>query len=509
MDQTGELARLRAELAALKLSISQNNSKPTESSKPVIPSQAVPTTKTALVENDPPDAQPISTSFAPVPGGLRGSRYAASAPAIAPVSRSPLADHDLATRGNVASAENSHQSSAASTSIPHPPRLNVSNIGGGVATGSPLTPFTNAQHHHSNRSLLGQDYKPPTKERIAKRGAVKIVPTSTPTTTAMTAATGKSMALGATAIHSKEHASVQAEDHNRKHADGNEAPADAHCRYYAEVKKVEEGPLQREKDAEEFAIHNAQAHGTSENMAIVARPSDGDIQTNKSFDAKKISSGSNGPDAVRNDFLVNSGRRICMSNLPSGANDKDIQELVEKKANAGQSIESITIFRRPNGQPGYALVDAAKDKDALHIVKWMTDERLFGWPVDMRMAHELSKEAVDKLLETGSSTLMLAHEKTSMDDSAGRTVTCRYWLLGDCRNGANCKFFHGLAGGGSPSDTMKYSNARRDGVQRAKRNYNFDNIPLRAEGPGEESGGSIFGTSVYRPTALRVITGEP
>lgn len=56
---------------------------------------------------------------------------------------------------------------------------------------------------------------------------------------------------------------------------------------------------------------------------------------------------------------------------------------------------------------------------------------------------------------------------------------------------------------------MKYSNARRDGVQRAKRNYNFDNIPLRAEGPGEESGGSIFGTSVYRPTALRVITGEP
>lgn len=53
--------------------------------------------------------------------------------------------------------------------------------------------------------------------------------------------------------------------------------------------------------------------------------------------------------------------------------------------------ESITIFRRPNGQPGYALVDAAKDKDALHIVKWMTDERLFGWPVDMRMAHELSK----------------------------------------------------------------------------------------------------------------------
>lgn len=93
--------------------------------------------------------------------------------------------------------------------------------------------------------------------------------------------------------------------------------------------------------------------------------------------------------------------------------------------------------------------------------------------------------------------------------SAGRTVTCRYWLLGDCRNGANCKFFHGLAGGGSPSDTMKYSNARRDGVQRAKRNYNFDNIPLRAEGPGEESGGSIFGTSVYRPTALRVITGEP
>lgn len=357
MDQAGELARLRAELAALKRSISQNNPEPAESSskslalhilstqkltprfpEPVIPSQAVPTTKSVLVENNPPDAQPTSTTFAPASGGLRGSRYAESAPVIAPVSRSPLADHDRATRGNVASTENSHQSSTTSKSIPYPPRLNASNTGGAVATSSPLAPLTSAQHNHSNKSLLGQDYKPPTKEKIAKRGAVKIVPTSTPTTTAMAAATGKSMALGATAIHSKEHASMQADDHNRKHAGENNIQAEARCRYDAEVKKAEEGPLQREKNAEEVVIQNAQAHGTAENIAIAARPSDGDSQTNKSFDAKEFSSVSNGPDSVRNDFLVNSGRRICMSNLPSGANDKDIQELIEKKANAGQSV---------------------------------------------------------------------------------------------------------------------------------------------------------------------------
>ena len=42
--------------------------------------------------------------------------------------------------------------------------------------------------------------------------------------------------------------------------------------------------------------------------------------------------------AVEKDFFVKPGRRICISNLPPGANREDIFEFIEKKANAGASM---------------------------------------------------------------------------------------------------------------------------------------------------------------------------
>lgn len=53
--------------------------------------------------------------------------------------------------------------------------------------------------------------------------------------------------------------------------------------------------------------------------------------------------------------------------------------------------EHIAIFHRSDGRPGYALVDFADPKDAKHVVTWMSNEKLFGWPVNLRLARELNK----------------------------------------------------------------------------------------------------------------------
>ncbi|KAL1614001.1 hypothetical protein SLS54_010071 [Diplodia seriata] len=413
---------------------------------------------------------------------------------------------DLAGNGKDTSAGKLFSTTTTSASPTHRAPSGGSNNNGARTNGGLLAPRANTQQ--ASKSLLGQDYKPPTKEKFAKRGAVKIVPAEDK---AQKAKLGEEVAR-------------QAENHDRKHKEAKEAKQEAfssvedakepegetrRCRD-AEIKMADKDALQSEKGIQKLAAQSGQAYGASRDVVVTAHPGNGDSQPIKKHAAERLSLEVNVSSAERSDFLVNSGRRICISNLPVGASDKDIHQLIEQKTNTGQSIETITVFRRPNGQPGYALVDVSTSKDASHIVKWMTDERLFGWPIDMRMAHNLSQDAVDKLLETGSATLMPAHEKPSMEE-VGKTAICRYWHLGHCRNGANCKYLHGIAVDGLSPDTTQprgRTNGRRNGAQHGRRNYNFDNIPLPAEGGEEEASGSIFGTSVYRTTALRVITDD-
>lgn len=90
--------------------------------------------------------------------------------------------------------------------------------------------------------------------------------------------------------------------------------------------------------------------------------------------------------------------------------------------------------------------------------------------------------------------------------AAHNTTSCRYWLAGHCRNGVNCRFAH--ISGDSPSSlaangSRSQFKARRETPQRSKRNYDFG-MPLPDEFDDGESGASIFGTNVYRRTALRM-----
>ncbi|KAL1636142.1 hypothetical protein SLS58_009910 [Diplodia intermedia] len=419
---------------------------------------------------------------------------------------STMTGDDFAGNGKDTSARKLFSTATTSASPTHRAPAGGSNNNGAGTNGGPFAPRTNTQQ--ASKSLLGQDYKPPTKEKFAKRGAVKIVPAEDK---------AHKVKLG-------EEAARQAESHDRKHKEAKETKQEAfpsvedakepegetrRCRD-AEIKMADKDALQSEKGIQKLASQSGQAYGTSGNVVVTANPGNGGSQSSKKHAAETLSLENNASSAERSDFLTNSGRRICISNLPAGASDKDIHQLIEQKTNTGQSIETITVFRRPNGQPGYALVDVSTPKDASHIVKWMTDERLFGWPIDMRMAHNLSQDVVDKLLETGSATLVLAHEKHSMKE-IGKTATCRYWNLGHCRNGVNCKYLHGIDVEGSSPDTMQprgHTNGRRNGAQHGRRNYNFDNIPLPAEDGEEEASGSILGASVYRSTALRVITDD-
>ncbi|OJD32434.1 nudix hydrolase [Diplodia corticola] len=507
MDQTEELARLRAELAELKLSIGQKTPEHSTEAAVVSKTASAPTSS-ALTASAPAASAPAAsalTASAPKStsgsGGLRGARYASTTDASTP--SSATVSNDIVAHGKVASVENSHLATTASatTALRAPP--GSSNINGNRTNGNSFVPRTGFQQ--ANKSLLGQDYKPPTKEKLVKRGAVKMV-----------LAEDK----GAKAKVESE-AARQPEKHESKHKEANkvkqevrpggenakkEPEAESRRCGDTEIKMADGNAVQSEKGSQKLADQSNQVPAVGKGTKLATNLSNGDSQSGEEHVAKKPSSAKNALNAKPSDFLSNEGRRICISNLPVSATDKDIRQLIETKANAGESIESITIFHRPKGQPGYALVDVFMRMDASHIVKWMTDERLFGWPINVRMAHDLNKDVVDKLLETGSATSMLAHERPSMEEGAGKVATCRYWRSGHCRNGVSCKYLHGIAEGGS--SPRGGQNGRRNGSHPGKRNYNFDNIPLSAEDGDQETSGSILGSSVYRSTALRVATDE-
>lgn len=113
---------------------------------------------------------------------------------------------------------------------------------------------------------------------------------------------------------------------------------------------------------------------------------------------------------------------------------------------------------------------------------------------------------IDELINTGLAPFMTTLETPGAEKAAHNTTSCRYWLAGHCRNGVNCRFAH--ISGDSPSSLAANGyrsqfKARREDPQRSKRNYNFG-MPLPDEFDDGESGASIFGTNVYKPTALRM-----
>lgn len=92
------------------------------------------------------------------------------------------------------------------------------------------------------------------------------------------------------------------------------------------------------------------------------------------------------------------------------------------------------------------------------------------------------------------------------------SITCRFWLQGHCRKGVDCKFTHESSSGSNLLPNRKVArrhySVHHHGLASGKRNYNFSNIPLPAEYENGEGEASIFGTSVYRPTALRILTDD-
>ncbi|GME65076.1 Nudix hydrolase [Neofusicoccum parvum] len=485
MDQLQELAQLRAELAALKLKFSENDPAPVSNGPPLTQNKpAVPQSKPALVQSKHMPTQSelaptqnksasSKTGAAPSTSGLRGSRHAA-APA-------PAVSHPDPSGRTISSLQNTN-----------PTDNNSAKIG----IHAPVNPRGIAQT--SSKSLLGQGYRPPSKEKIAKRGAVRIVPLNPPGASFSTAVqkshSGQhgetsqdtvrlAAEAEAEASKSKQEAAKLAEEGQRKREAAKKAEEDARRREEQTMKETKENTCRYEEEATKAAAEQLHARNAADDPLT----SDNGGQATKKRPANATSCQPDMPTAEREDFSINSGRRICISNLPSGADRKDIHELIDKKANAGGAIEHIAIFHRSDGRPGYALVDFADPKDAKHVVTWMSNEKLFGWPVNLRLARELNKVTIDELINTGLAPFMTTLETPGAEKAAHNTTSCRYWLAGHCRNGVNCSQFK----------------ARRETPQRSKRNYDFG-MPLPDEFDDGESGASIFGTNVYRPTALRM-----
>lgn len=496
MDQAEELKRLKAELAALKASIGQKNSGPkqTESTPP----------STNL-----PAAQPAAKSRPTV--GLIGSKHAAPITPAIP-SHSTQSIQSPFTHGPGTSVRNSLVAPSAQN-VGQPRHLsdNIasrSNTDGGSVSGNMVAPPATSQRN--KKSLLGQDYTPPSSEKIARRAAVKIVPASTITPTPRN--TGHTPLPKKGSSKTKEEAAPlnhTEETAQRKQEDVKQSEEQKHSGVAAE--QAEEDVLRDVQENLEATTEKGHAQPDVDDMATNNKQGDNHLQSDKDTVMKDYSPEGDTPAAEPADFFANSGRRICISSLPSGADRKDIWDLIEKRAGLGNNIETIAIFRRPDGRPGYAFVDFADTKDALHIVKWMDNEHLFGWPINLRMARDLSKVNIDDLINDGSANPQLKNEASKIDEDNRSSTSCRYWLQGHCRNGVACTFAHGsyVQRSFSASKLSRpQSVTRHQGLSGNKKPYNFSNIPLPADGDDEEVGASIFGTSVYRPTALRIITDD-
>ncbi|KAF2141681.1 uncharacterized protein K452DRAFT_32201 [Aplosporella prunicola CBS 121167] len=185
----------------------------------------------------------------------------------------------------------------------------------------------------SNNSLLGQTYKPPSKEKIAKRGAVKIV-------SAMPTGEGIDSAISANPAASLASPIVQSctppvsEDisHHAKDVKmAKESEDSVHHRVTEEngTKTEKELPVREAKETAKSGVAGTSFISRNSNVTQDQnhKPSQPDVRSMPSTP----SSTDHAEELKR--FFVNANRRLCLSNLPAATTEADIRELLQKKAN--------------------------------------------------------------------------------------------------------------------------------------------------------------------------------
>lgn len=261
----------------------------------------------------------------------------AAATSSAPVQRT-LSGGIPAGRGLGLFPASSHASLAAtSPQITGPPHNGSFNRSVNVATRAPAQPRSNIPR--DNNSLLGQGYQPPSKEKVAKRGAVKIVPATTSGATSRVAI--ESSSLKEVAYKRKQEAAEQMkEQESEREIAKKKAEDEVHRRRLEEeaaVAKADADVQRHEEATAKAAAEKAYAGEVANGLALSTQSGHGGHQSSKESGATGSSEQPFSP-AAKMDFFVNPGRRICISNLPPGATREDIHEFIEKKANAGASM---------------------------------------------------------------------------------------------------------------------------------------------------------------------------
>lgn len=301
---------------------------------------------------------PSTTAGLPAQG-LHGSKHAAF-PAPSSTTQ-PQVGQTTVARGLGASTYNSSTitSSAQNTALPRSSSNNVTardTISGGPATSRLVAPI--AMPKRNKTSLLGQDYMPPSNEKVARRAAVKMVPVSPPAS--ILRAAEQTALPNKTVVKAKEGAIQQAEaeatmckgkaikqpEEQKRHEEypkkAEEQKVKETFNKPEELKRAGIMAEQFKKNAHPSEVQNLKAAVESDKFQYapddMAVTNEQNGQSGKIVSVKESSSETHTVTAKHNEFVIKPGRRVCISNLPSGAEAKDIEEIIEKKANIGHSM---------------------------------------------------------------------------------------------------------------------------------------------------------------------------
>ncbi|KAK7512217.1 hypothetical protein IWZ03DRAFT_53353 [Phyllosticta citriasiana] len=344
----------------------------------------------------------------------------------------------------------------------------------------------------TSHSLLGQSYKPPSKEKFAKLPAVTLVRTSQGPSNKGEVLNG-TKAEGQPVAHAIDLSSTNRASQDKtagKSLLGQtyQAPSTERFATVPAVKIVRSEP-QKQDDADNGKPELSGVKlSVKENVSTAPPKTDKQVPVARGVEEKAIVE--NGDEGIAR-FSDDSGRRVCLANLPPGTSKTDIHDLLVSKASAKVSIENIGVCNFEGPRPNYALVEAQSEQEASRIAIWIDRECLFGWPISARVVRTMTKDQVNTVLqgETMDSPDTL---ESSTEDDAPRWATttpqtnvipCRFWEQGFCRNGSDCIFSHeGPLGMSARFNRHKHTEAMQP-------SFNLG---------GHISGDDLLGTRIYR-----------
>ncbi|KAK8177237.1 hypothetical protein IWX90DRAFT_12124 [Phyllosticta citrichinensis] len=243
----------------------------------------------------------------------------------------------------------------------------------------------------ASQSLLGQSYKPPSNEKFAKLPAVTMVRAS-PGMGNQGEVTNGPKTQSEPAAHPFSVTKPTQDNHAGKSLLGQsyQAPSKEKFATVPAVKMVRSEPQKQ----------NADLHGRPEPSGVKLKDKEKEnspIVSSKTDDLAPPAGGaeqkavvSNGEEGLAR-FSDDSGRRVCLANVPPGTSKTDVRDMLVSQASAKVSLEDITVYSFQGSRPSYALVEAENEQEAGRIAIWIDRECLFGWPISARVVRTMTK----------------------------------------------------------------------------------------------------------------------